>query len=76
MYAYRLKSTKAGSEKFGTCEVCGKTIGIVYILVIFKVFFRSEKMMKILNTNSPHGLSEISTTFGCKDCLSDLTNHH
>lgn len=73
MYAYRLKSTKAGSEKFGPCEVCGKKIGITYILVKFKVFFRSEKMMKILNTNLSQGLSEVSTTFGCKDCLSELS---
>lgn len=63
--AYRLKKQNGGSERYGKCERCHGDVDLTYSLTSL---LRREK------NNKPDGLSQKSTTFGHKKCLSELTD--
>lgn len=65
--AYRLSSCKAGSDKYGPCELCGKHADTVYQLVEMQRFSRKD---------GSFGLAHKTDIFGHKSCLSERTKLH
>lgn len=63
-FVYRMKNTRASSEKFGPCEVCGKHADNIYLLT---------EMQPFLRANGTQGIAHNSMTFGHKDCLASKT---
>jgi hypothetical protein len=60
MYAYRLKSTRDSSQKFGPCECCGKHVS--------EVFIQAEMRATEDGRYTYHGIED-THVFGHRDCL-------
>lgn len=61
-YTYHLTDMRAGSEKYGACEVCGKNVKKVYYAVEVKSFTRPDG-----TEGTTH--RKCFDKFGHKECL-------
>jgi hypothetical protein len=66
-FAYRLKNTHAGSDRYGNCERCGKQADTMYILTQSRRYTRHDGTEGV----TYHGCFQL---FGHKECLTNLTN--
>jgi hypothetical protein len=63
VYKYKIKKLDAGSEKYGKCEVCGKSVrGNIYMQSKERSFISSGKVHWASNGDA----------FGHKKCLMNL----
>jgi len=69
MYAYRLRSTRHSSRKFGNCEVCDKHATEVFIQVELKAVPWLVSLDSQETDPARDSYRDCSTSFGHRDCL-------
>jgi hypothetical protein len=67
--AYRLSRLGNGSEKYGSCEICGQSVDSTYLLVHMKRYWCSARKKDRISHFRCRG-----SIFGHKSCLTETTN--
>ena len=65
-YEYSIIKTGESSQKYGNCEICGKSASEIFFQIEKKKYFNTDK-----NKNS-YTHHECSNRIGHKDCLKSI----
>ena len=65
--AFRLRKLNAGSDYYGNCECCDRSVGTTYLMVTFEGYAKRECETPV------DGYRYVSEKFGHRECLEALT---